>query len=142
MSALPPGDTDNPFEVPPQSGGRMGGPRGEEAAVTFRAPTSAQAAEAAAYAPPAPGFIPIAPSLLEAHQAVADVLRGQGEARAAALAAEAVTPALNIQGVAIGLSAPPSQASGAPGPAPGETNLTVFVAEPTHPDAVQAVLVE
>jgi hypothetical protein len=137
--------SDGDFDPPPAGTGRSGASDADEdAGLEFRPPGDAQAqAEEAAASPGPTELTAVPPALLEAKSQLADVLRQQGSERAQAEAFADVSGTGTIQGVAIGMGEP----AGPPGASalvaePGQPTLTVYVAEPTHPEHVQSMLVD
>jgi hypothetical protein len=134
------------FEPPPEGTGRSrASDADEDAGLEFRPPGDAQAqAEEAAAAPGPAELTAVPPALLDAKNRLADVLRQQGAERAQAEAfADVPSGTGTIQGVAIGVGEP----TGPPGASalfaePGQPTLTVYVTEPTHPEQVQAMVVD
>ena len=122
------------FEAPPEEI--------EAAEAIF--PEAPAAAEAQAVASEAVGDVAAlaeAPSpVLEAKEAIEEQLGKRISAEAASLAVDAHTGAGNIQGVAVGVGDEIS--SLAAGGTPGESTLTVYVAEPVSTDEVRSVLVD
>ena len=104
-------------------------------------PEPAAAQAAAREATPELAPVSAAPSpLLEARDAVDELLASRASAEPAALAAESFAGPANIQGV--GISVGDEISSLAAGAAPGESTLTVYVAEPTSINEVRSVLVD
>lgn len=107
----------------------------ENAGVQFRAPSEGLTEQAAFTA--APGSMAGIPSqLLEARNALEEVIRKQDRASGVVAVESFATDVGNIQGVGIGMAEP-----GGPGE-PGSPTLAVFVAEKTSPEKVRSVVVE
>ncbi len=130
------------FEEPPAGVGRPpAGPESEEeAAHQFVPPTEAErAAEAAEVTVTAETLTGVSVQLLQVKQAVEERMRQEAAQAAATYSVESLQGVGNIQGVAIGLGDGADVNSSAE---PGESAVTVYVAEPSSVDQVRAVLVD
>lgn len=122
------------FEAPPEE---IEGAEG----IFPEVPAAAAAQAAARKATPELAPVSAAPSaLLEARDAVDELLGRRASAEPATLAAESLAGPGNIQGVAISVGDELSSLKA--GATPGDSTLTVYVAEPASIDEVRSVLVD
>ena len=119
---LPPEDVEGPHELIPE------------------APEAAAAQALAAEAAPEVAAVSEAPSsLLEAREAIDDLFSSRASGGARALSIDSLAGHGNIQGVAIGGG---DEISALAAGTPGDSTLTLYVAEPASTDEMRSVLVE
>jgi hypothetical protein len=103
-------------------------------------PEAAAAQTLAAEAAPEVAAVSEAPSpLLEAREAIDELFSSRASGQPSALAIDSLAGSGNIQGVAIGVG---DEISALAAGTPGESTLTLYVAEPASTDEMRSVLVD